>query len=348
MTGVFHAWLVSILFWLGLSLGSMALLMIYHLVGGRWGMATCRILEAAMAPLPWMALLFLPLFFGLQRLYPWANEAVVAADPILRHRQPWMNEPAFIFRNLIYFGIWIGMAIPLRRWSLRCDDPDKSDIPMRRLRRLSGGGLVVFAITTTLAFLDWVMSLEPHWYSTIFMVLQAIGMMLTAHCLAVLVFSQLCKMPPLAQFATPIVNRQLGNLLLAFVMLWTYLAVSQLIIIWMGNLPQEISWYLHRIEGVWAWIIGVIAVLHFAAPFFILLSREAKQRSAVLSGLAVTILFSHLLYDTWLVIPAEEGLFGAWLAPLTSIFVGVVWYKYFQIALRRAPLVPSTPSGFRG
>lgn len=337
--GTFHAWLFGSLFWLGLSMGSVALVMIHHLTGGRWGFAIRRILEAAIAPFWIPALAFLPLCFALPELYPWARPAEVAADTVLAHRQPYFSAEAWIVRAALFLGVWLAMCWNLRRLSREQDRTGVS--ALRSLRRFSGPGLLVYPLVATFAYLDWIMALEKHWYSTIFMALLCVGGMLCALSLAIVMLVRLGSEEILAKYRQPEVYRSLGSLLLAFVMLWTYLAFGQFLIIWSGNLPHEISWYLQRTEQGWGWVVGLVLLLHFAGPFFVLLSRQAKGKGFVLALVGGAILASHLFFDAWLVLPSAQFSTFNFATVGAPAAIGGFWCWRFFSVLPALPLVPS-------
>ena len=222
----FHAYLTAYLFWIGIALGCLAILMLHHLVSGRWGFVVQRLLESGSRTIPLMALLFVPLLFGLRELFLWARPEAVAAQAILRHRQPYLNGPFFSARVVLYFAIWITLSSLLSKWSLEQDRTAAPDLT-RRLQRLSGPGLVLYGLTVTFAAFDWVMTLGPQWHSTIFGAVFMVGQGLAALCFVVVVSSQLADRGPLSGVISPKLFQDLGNLILAFVMLWAYMAFSQ-------------------------------------------------------------------------------------------------------------------------
>ena len=227
----FISYLFGYLFWLGLALGCLGFLMVHHLTGGRWGFAVRRLYEAAIMTLPLLALLFIPICFGLQDLYLWTDPRAVAANPVLQHRSMYMNAPAFIIRAALFFLIWIGIAIVLNKWSLQQDTTTEVE-PTRKLRTLSGPGIVLYPLTATFVFVDWVLSLEPDWFSTMFLVLIVIGQMLTSLAFVIILLAWLYKSNPMSEVVTPTHFHHLGMLLMAFVMLWTYMAFGELLIIY--------------------------------------------------------------------------------------------------------------------
>jgi hypothetical protein len=336
----FRSWLLSYLFWFAIALGALPLIMLHHLVGGRWGFATRRILESASRTLPLMAILFVPLLFGIHHLYEWSREDAVARDVLLQHKSPYLNTPFFIARAVVYFTAWLVLGWLLNRWSAE-QDHRRDDTIIRRFQRLSAAGLIVYALTITFASTDWVMSLEPHWFSTIYGMMFMVGQTLTTLAFAIAVLSFLAELPPLKGFVTPEILNDLGNLLFAFVMLWAYLSFSQYLIIWSGNLPEEIPWYLRRSTSGWQWIAVALALFHFAIPFFLLLVRGNKRRREILSAIALAVVAMRLVDLIWLVVPAYEmSVHIHWLDIVTLCGIGGLWLFHFSRQLRRRSLLP--------
>ena len=337
----FYSYLLAYLFWLSIALGCCALVMLYHLVGGAWGFVIRRVLEAGTRTLPLMAALFVPLLFGLSYLYPWARPETVAGDELLQHKSAYLNIPFFIFRAGLYFAIWLGLARLLNKWSLEQDQTGDPSLA-RRLEVLSGPGLVLYGGAVTFSAIDWVMSLDPHWFSTIYGIIWMIGQVLTTMTFVILVMVLLANREPLANVLTPRHFHDLGNLLLAFVMLWAYVAFSQYLIMWSGNLAEEIPWYLHRMQGGWREVGVALITYHFALPFFILLSRRAKQSRLILATIAGGLLFMRLVDLFWLITPAfsHAGVSVHLLDLLTLVGVGGMWLAGFLGQLTRRPLLP--------
>ncbi len=338
----FISYLFGYLFWLGLALGCLVLLMIHHLTGGRWGFPLRRFFEAAIMTLPLMALLFLPLFFGLRELYPWSRPEVVAASALLRQRHFYMNGPAFVMRAAVFFALLVWTARTLNKWSFLQDDT-ADPAPTRRLRTLSGPGIALYPFLATFAYVDWILSLETDWYSTMFVVLIIIGQILTALAFCIVLLAWLRSEEPYSRVVTTTNFHHLGSLLLAFVMMWAYMAFGQLLIIWSGNLPAEISWYLHRIAGGWKWVISLIAIFHFFLPFFLLLSRDIKRRVAALATVAAVIFFAHLADVFWLISPSfyRTGFSIHWMDAAAPAAVGGLWIAAFSARLKSRPLLVS-------
>jgi hypothetical protein len=322
--------------------------MLHNLTGGRWGFVTRRFLESAFGTLPMMALLFIPLFFGLRQLYPWAHPELVSTSEVLRNKHLYMSPALYCVRTAVFFGIWIWIATSLRRSSLRQDETEDPE-PTRRMRRLSGPGIVIYAVTATFAYVDWVMSLEADWYSTMFAVLVIIGQMLSAFAFMILLLAFFGKDEPLATILTGAHFHHLSNLLLAFVMMWTYMAFSQLLIIWSGNLPHEIGWYIHRSAGTWRWIVVLLALFHFAVPFFLLLFRQIKRKLPFLTAIAATVFAMHLVDVFWLVAPSfyHGGITITWLNIVAPVGIGGLWLAAFGFYLKRAEFLPRNDPRFR-
>jgi hypothetical protein len=344
-----RSYLVAYVFWTGCALGCLAILMINYLTGGTWGAAIRRLLEAGAGTLPLLALGFLPLAAGVGRLYAWARPDVVAHDPRIAHVQPFLNVPFFLARAVLYFAAWVAIARTLRRWSLGRDAAPDPGLE-RRLELLSRGGLVLLGLTMTFAAIDWTMSLEPHWASTIYGVVFMGGSVLTAFALVIVVAARLADEPDLARALTPGAVHDLGNLLLAFLMLWAYFSYAQFLIIWAGNLPEEIPWYLARTRGGWGWLALAIAVFHFALPFPVLLARGVKRRARTLAAVAGALFAMRALDVFWQIAPAfSPGRLAVhWLDPAALLAVGGLWGAVFARGLAAAPLVPRHDPALEG
>jgi hypothetical protein len=315
--------------------------MLHHLVGGGWGFVIRRLLEAGTRTFVVLAALFIPLLFGLPKLYTWAQPAAVAADPELQYKAPYLNVKLFIVRAVIYFVVWIVLAHFLNKWSFE-QDRTANPALTTRLEGLSGPGLILYGLTVTFASVDWAMSLEPHWFSTIYGMLFMIVQALAAMAFVIVVVMLLAQTEPLSRVALPAQLNDLGNLQLMFVMLWAYLAFSQFLIIWSGNLRDEIPWYLRRATGGWAALAVILIVLHFAAPFFLLLLRSVKRRVRVLGAVSVGLIVMSLIDVYWLIVPGfgESGPHLHWMDVLAPIGIGGIWIAAFLWQLAKKPLLP--------
>ncbi|MBA3943321.1 MAG: hypothetical protein H0X37_02015 [Herpetosiphonaceae bacterium] len=337
----FRSYLIALLFWLGIALGSLGLLMIYHLVGGTWGFILRRILEAATLTLPLLALVWLPLALGYQHIYPWATAGALAGAEAA-HRRTYLSFPFWFGRAVAYWLIWSVIAYVLNRLS-RLQDQAATPVPTARLVRLSPPGLILLVLTVSFAWIDWVMSLEPDWYSTIFGFIALVGHGMAALCFALIVVLLLIDREPFATLLGDKPSRlnDLGNLLLTFVMLWAYTSFSQFLIIWYGNLQRETVWYRHRMAGAWEYVALALIVLHFFVPFLLLLSRSIKRRPQILLGLAAGLLLMHLIDIWWQVLPAfhPTGLSLHWQDIVAPIALGGLWLAASLWLIQRRPLL---------
>src|SRR5687767_8855518 len=282
----FHSYLFAFSFWAGISVGSLALLMLQHLTGGGWGLAIRRVLEAATQTLPLVVLLFIPIVLGAHSIYIWTHPEEMQKHVPLQVKAPYLTMPFFTVRAVICFAVWILLAYLLNRWS-RLQDQTAERKYTKNMRVLSGPGMVLLVFTVTFASIDWFMSLDPLWYSTIFGLIFVASWALSALAFTIAVMACLVREEPMEGFVAQLHFHDLGKLLLALVMLWTYFSFSQYLIIWSGNLPEEIVWYLKRIPGLWGATVISIGLLHFAAPFLFLLSRSIKRNPRTLMMIAV-------------------------------------------------------------
>lgn len=347
----FFSYLVAYVFWVGVSVGCLALVMLQFLSRGAYGVVIRRVAESGTLTLPLMALLFIPVLIGMGYLFLWSHAEAVAGDEVLRSKEPYLNRVFFIARAIAYFAIWIGLAYFINRWSREQDRT--GDLRWNeRARRLSGPGIVIFGLTVTLAATDWVMSLDPHWYSSIFGILFMGGWGLSALTFVIIVMALLARYEPLRGVLQPAHFHDLGNLLLAFLMLYAYFHISQLIIIWSGNLPEETPWYVRRMTGGWQYIGQALLIFHFAIPFLLLLLRWAKRRASALGALAAALIVTRLIDTFYLVAPEAgsahgaspvghfPGLLPALLYLLLPVGIGGLWLAFFFWQLRRMPLLP--------
>jgi hypothetical protein len=342
-TQFFRSYLFAFLFWNGIALGCLSLLMIQHLTGGRWGLAIRRLLEAGTRTLPVLVLLFLPVVLGMKRIYPWVD--LESADPHVRHavelKHLYLNVPFFLGRAAFYFAVWLALAWFLNRWSLE-SDAGMDLRHARRLRSISGGGLVLMGLTITFMSIDWSMSLDPRWFSTIYGMLFMIGQALSALALCIVVVAHIGAERPVSAVVNADTVHDLGKLMFAFVMVWAYISFSQFLIIWSGNLPEEIPWYLRRFQGGWRWVGLFLVVFHFALPFLLLLSRGLKRRARLVGTVALWILAVRVLDLFWIVRPdfPQPGFALHWLDVTLPIGIGGVWLGTFARELKTRPLLP--------
>ncbi len=353
-----HSYLVSYIFWVGITLGSLGLLCVTFVARGAWGVTIRRILEAAVKTLPLMAILFVPIALGMHSLFHWSHEEVMnpsspAYDAILADKLPYLTPFWFNVRAVIYFATWGIFAYLLAyRWS---PEQDRTGAPgLHRLFRYTAGpGIVAFALTLTFAAVDWVMSLDPHWYSTIFGILFMGGYGLSALAFCIVVLVLLARVEPMRSILTRTHFHDLGKLMLAFIMLWAYFNLSQFLIIWSANLPEEIPWYLRRMSGGWEFVGFALFLFHFAVPFVLLLSRRAKRTLLIVGSIAGVVLFMRLVDAFYLIAPEANHAHGDPNVPTfighlhfslpylaMPIGMGGLWLALFLWNLRRLPLLP--------
>jgi hypothetical protein len=341
-TQFFRSYLLAYLFWIGIGVGCLSIAMIHHLSGGAWGVVIRRILEAGARTLRFAALFFLPLAFGLPRIYEWAGPEA-AHDEILKHKSLYLNAPFFLGRAAFYFVVWGLLAHYLNKWSLEMDRGPDARLS-QRLEALSGGGLVLMGLTITFSAVDWAMSLDPHWFSTIYGMLFMIGQALSALAMVIVLVSLIGNEPPLLGVVRPSMIHDLGKLLLAFVMVWAYISFSQFLIVWSGNLPEEIPWYIRRLGSGWQWLALILVVFHFALPFLLLLSRDLKRNARTLGMVAAGVLVVRLVDLFWLVGPDLKGhghgLAVHWMDLAAAVALGGAWLWTFAGHLKDRPLLP--------
>jgi hypothetical protein len=337
----FRSYLWAFLFWFSLGMGCLPLLMLYHLVGGSWGLTIRRIIECGTRTLPLMAILFIPILFGIHDLYEWSKPAIVAHSEVLRQKQLYLNTPFWVIRTVFYFSVWLFYVFRLNRLSAVQDLTGDVSL-VRQFQRLSGPGLAVYGLTVTFAMFDWAMSLEPEWYSTIYGMLWIVSQALSALAFSVAMIALLSDRPQASRLAIPENLHDLGNLLLAFVMLWAYLSFSQFLIIWSGNLPEEIHWYLSRSRNGWQWVAVFLLIFHFVAPFLLLLSRFRKRRLHSLAAIALLILAMRVVDTFWVITPAfyANQITVHWLDLFALMGIGGLWLAVYASALRSVPLIP--------
>lgn len=348
-----RSWLIGFLFCLGLTMGSLALLMVQYMSGGQWGLVARRVFEAASRNLPFVALLFVPLVIGLPRLYAWARPDV---DPHLAHfvhaKALYLNVPFFITRAVLFFALWALASWLLNGWSVGQDRGEVAVHPAdtRRFRVVSAPGILIYVVTMTFASVDWIMSLDPSWYSTIFGFILVAGQGLAGLALAIAVLAALSNVEPLATYLNPRLHfLDLGKLLLAFVMLWAYFSFSQLLIIWAGNLPEEIPFFYNRFRGGWQYVSLLILLGHFALPFVLLLSRDLKRHPNLLAKVAIAVLFMRVVDLVWLVEPMfpQQGFPIHWMDIALPVGLTGMWMFLFARNLRSRALLPVNDPFFK-
>lgn len=345
----FRSYLLAYIFWIAIPLGCLAILMLQHMSGGVWGLVTRRVLESSTRTFPLLALLFIPLLFGLKSIFPWASPEKLAASPALNHaveqKHLYLNIGFFIARAVFYFLVWIVITRLLNHWSAEQDRTGERRLT-GRLQGLSAPGLLLYGLTVTFASVDWAMSLDPQWFSTIYGLLFMGGQGLAAMAFVIAVMVLLAGRKPMSDVIKAPHLHDLGKLMLAFLMIWAYFAFSQFLIIWAGNLPEEIPFYVRRIQSSWKYVGFGLIVLHFALPFVLLLSRDLKRSGRRLSAVAIGVIVMRFVDLIWMTGPElHNGTFKLslmdWVLDLLLLAgIGGVWLWFFATQLKSRPLLP--------
>jgi hypothetical protein len=347
----FRGYLVSYMDWLGVALGSMAIVMVRHMTGGGWGTVIRRVLGASMRTMPLLIVLFIPLALPstVRLLYPWAMPLDSIADPAIREhlakhqfiQQDYLNYRGFMIRAIVYFAIWFLLQYFLSRFSFEHDNPPFAD-RSARFKIVSAPGIILYTVTISFAAIDWVMSLNPSWVSTIYGLIIVAGQLLAGLCFAIVVERILFKYRPMSELLQPSFVHDHGKFLLTFIMVWAYFSFSQWLIIWAGNLPEEITWYYRRLHGGWQYVGLFLVIFHFFVPFFILLSRPFKRDITRLVWLASWMLVAHYVDLLWHIEASFSEAFTITLADLVIPFaMGGIWIAFFCRNLSSRPLVPA-------
>jgi hypothetical protein len=338
-TQFFQAYLKGYVFWTQVALGCLGILLIHHVAGGSWSAVIQRPLEAGALTLPLMALLLIPIIFGMQTVYEWARPEVVAEDSTLQVKSHYLNVPMFIGRTVLYIVIWIGLAYLLNRIA-RSHDETGDPATFARLKAISAPGIIFFFLAATFASFDWMMSLEPHWFSSAYGAIFTVGAGAAAFAFLILLMNALIKHTPLSEIVNIQNINDLGNFQLATVMLWAYVSFSQFLVIWSGNLAEETPWYLTRISNGWQFVAWGMLAFHFVLPFFLLLSRPLKRNPSQLSIVAfIVLVIARPLELLFQMGPAfhPEGLFISWLDVVAPLGIGGLWLAFFVWHLKRSP-----------
>ena len=355
-----RSWLLGFIFWGGIGIGSLGVLMLQYLTGGAWGVVIRRFVEAGSRTLPLIFLFFIPLAIGVytHNIYEWTHAA--PTDHIIEARGIYLLPWTWIVRSLIYFAILGVMVYLLNSWSAKQDlttNVEDSRLLLERASRFSGPAMVIYALVVTFAVVDWVMTLDPHWFSTIWGLLFVAGWALSCFCFVVAILAYLSDSSPMNAVLGKRHFHDLGKLMLALVMVWAYFNFSQFLIIWSGNLPEETTWYIARMHGGWGFIGLALILFHFAFPFLVLLQQDFKRKAKWLATLAVFILFMRLVDMFYLIGPShrvaagglEQGAFYiSWMDLVAPIAIGGIWLWWYFGELMKRPIVPAQDPYFEG
>lgn len=333
----FYSYLTSFAFWLTLALGGLFLTLLHHLVGAKWSVVLRRIFETSMSLIPIMALFFIPLILGLTDLYQWSDATLVAKDELLQAKAPFLNVGFFLTRAIIYLAVWITLAYLLYRASLKQDAGGTLNF-----KTISAPGMLLFAFTLAFASFDWIMSLDTHWFSTIFGVYVFAGVVVGSVAFTTLVALHLKGRQIMDKVIGINHYHDLGKLLFAFTVFWAYIGFSQFFLIWYANVPEETIWFLHRWEGSWKFVSMLLVLGHFAAPFLILMNQEPKRNPAVLKVMGFWYLFIHYIDLHWLIMPNlhHHGFKPSWMDVTTMMAIGGIFVWQYWQRFSAQPLVP--------
>jgi hypothetical protein len=336
-----HSWLVAFSFFLSLALGALFFVLLHHIANASWSTTVRRLAENVMGTLPLFALLFVPIAFGLHDLYHWTHEDAVAHDALLRGKAGFLNVPFFLVRAGGCFAIWALLAGWFLGRSRRQDETGDPALT-RQMVTVSAPALIVFAITVTLAAVDWLMSLDPHWFSTIFGVYLFAGSLVGFTALIALLAAAARRAGLVADLITVEHFHDMGKLLFAFSVFWAYIAFSQYFLIWYGNIPEETAWFVRRGAGSWKTVSMLLGFGHFAVPFLYLMSRTIKRRTPLLAVGAVWMLLMHWLDLYWLVMPnlRHDGPRLSLLDLTTMVAVGGAFLAVLGLRMRGHALLP--------
>lgn len=347
----FQSYLFAFIYWSGFAIGGLCVLLMNNTVGGSWGVTARRFLEAKIRTLPIIFLFVLVLLLGLKDIYPWTHSDLVAHSTYLHARQNYLNIPFFIARVVIYFAIWFYYGMRLSRLS---DEQDATGDPgiRHRFTKLSAPGLLIFVMTATFAYIDWILSADAQYYSTIYGAMILVGDVTQTFALTIIVMILASRGDRFGGRINYSILHDLGNMMFAFTIFWTYLTASQLIITWPANLPQELQWYLDRVHGFWKWIATFVALTMFAIPFLALLSQARKRDPRRLIRMAIWLLVARAVDIFWIVAPTFRDLspsaplatsrgFTIYWTDFAAFFgLGGIWVYAYLRQLRRRPLLP--------
>jgi hypothetical protein len=337
----FYSYLTAFAFWFTIAMGGLFFVMLHHLTNATWSVVLRRIAENLMSNIIVMALLFIPMLVGIKDLYHWSHPDLVAADPLLLKKSPYLNVTFFIIRAAIYFGIWMLLNRLLYKTSL-AQDHVASENQTKRFRKISAPGMILFAFTISFAAFDWFMSLDSHWYSTIFGVYIFSGGLLTGLAFITLITIYLKTKGPFGDIVTSEHYHDLGKLLFAFTIFWAYICFSQYFLIWYANIPEETVWFSARWKGAWKYFSLAIIFGHFVIPFFVLITQPAKRNHKVMVSICILLLLVHWIDLYWIIMPnlLTTGATLSWMDLSTMLGIGGIFMWYYLRLSAKTPLLP--------
>jgi hypothetical protein len=337
----FRAWLPPFIFWFMIAAGALGVMMLQYVTGGEWGVLIRRPLGAAARTIPLFILFGLPIVFGLKHIYIWANPEVVHGDHLLEQKAMWLNPTGWVIRALIYFALLTLWAWRIRVLSLKFYEDRSPYVELAR-RKWSAAGLLMFVLVMTFCSIDWVMSLEPKWYSSMYGIAFTVGAGLSAFAFVTFFLTLLADNPAMQGILKPSHFRDLGNLMLAFTMLWAYTNISQFLLIWYGNIKEETPYYLQRTHGGWTLMAVALLIFQFFLPFTMLLMRAIKDRPGTIAIVTVIILVMRFVDIYWLVVPAHHphDFYFSWITLFAFLGIGGLWLTAFIWQLKGQTIIP--------
>ena len=339
-TQFFRSWMIGFLLPFGLGVGGLAVLMLQYMTGGAWGLVARRQFEAASRTIPLVTLFFIPLFFGISHLYDWAKPEIVQHDHILQEKSGYLNPTWWIIRAIVIFALFNLFSFILNRFSAR---EEAGDVAVsRRMMGWSSIGTIVYVFALTFAGTDWLMSMDPKWFSTIYGLILLGGQGLTIFSAVIFCTTFLMNEEPMQSVVTKRHLHDLSKFLFMFTLFWTYVSFSQLVIIWAGNLPEEITWYINRMNGSWIYVGAILLFLQWMLPFLILLSQDIKRSPKKIRIMCVWILLVRFVDTVWLVEPNyhKEHFFMHWADVTAALGLVGLWTFYFLLQLKKRALIP--------
>jgi len=343
----FQAYLTAFTFWTTLSLGGIFFVLVHFLTGAVWSVVLRRIAENLASLIPVLTIFALPLFFGLHDLFHWSDAEYVAKDELLSHKVGFLNVPFFIVRNVIYFAVWNGIIFLINRFEKQLDAGDMSAVG--RLRKIAAIGVVLYAFTVTFFGFDWLMSLDAHWYSTMFGVYVFSGGFLTSLAVLTLILIFFHRQGVAEGLITMEHLHDMGKMMFAFTVWWAYIGGSQYFLIWYGNIPEETLWFLHRWEHGWKPVSMALIFLHFALPFALLIFQASKRNLIVLASVAGLLTIMHYVDHFWMVMPSFEnhGPHLGWMHLAAWLGIGGIYVWFLCRRMGRGPLLPGNDPKFK-
>lgn len=334
----FYSYLTSFAFWFTIAMGGLFFVMLHHLTNATWSVVLRRIAENLMSNIPFMMILFIPVLLGIKDLYHWSHPDLVATDHLLMKKAPYLNIPFFIIRAAIYFGIWILLSRLLYKISINQDN-GHSETQTKRFRKISAPGMILFAFTISFAAFDWFMSLDAHWYSTIFGVYIFSGGLLNGLAFITMVTIYLKSKGPFTDIVTSEHFHDLGKLLFAFTIFWAYICFSQYFLIWYANIPEETVWFSARWKGAWKFFSLTIIFGHFVIPFFALITQAAKRNLKVMTSIVILLFIVHWVDLYWIIMPnlLTDGAKISWMDLTTMLGIGGIFmWNYLRLSKKTA------------